>query len=271
MPELPEVETVCRGIEPYLVGCRIQQVVVRQAQLRWPITDNLNTIVAGLTLQSISRRGKYLLLSTSQGTLLIHLGMSGSLRIVNADQPIGKHDHVDIIFTKTLLLRYNDPRRFGAILWTALPINQHPLLKNLGPEPLLPDFTAEYLHTYAKNRKTPIKTMIMDSHVVVGVGNIYANEALFLAGLHPNRLAGTIDLACFVRLVECIRLVLSNAIQQGGTTLRDFVNENGKPGYFQQQLRVYGRAGLPCIQCQQRLEEIRLSNRSTVFCSNCQH
>jgi formamidopyrimidine-DNA glycosylase len=270
MPELPEVETVCRGVAPHIVGRSIQQVFVRQPRLRWPVTDNLNHILTGLTIQSVTRRAKYLLFQTSAGTLLVHLGMSGSLRVVTSQQDIKTHDHIDFVFTKDVIMRYNDPRRFGAVLWTSAPIAEHPLLKDLGPEPLLEDFNGELLYARAKNRKVPIKSMIMDSHVVVGVGNIYANEALFLAGIHPCRAAGDIDLAAYQKLAECIRMVLANAIEQGGTTLRDFVNEVGKPGYFQQQLRVYGRAGLPCVQCQQPLEETRLSNRSTVFCVECQ-
>lgn len=270
MPELPEVETVCRGVAPHITGRIIQQVIVRQPKLRWPVPDQLNESVSGLMIQSVQRRAKYLLFTTQQGTLLIHLGMSGSLRIVTRQQEIKTHDHIDFVFGENVIMRYNDPRRFGAVLWTTESINTHPLLKDLGPEPLLADFSGEYLHTRAKNRKVPIKSFIMDSHVVVGVGNIYANEALFMAGIHPLRHAGVVTLAEYEKLAACIRHALASAIEQGGTTLRDFVNEAGKPGYFQQQLRVYGRTGLLCRDCQNPLQEVRLSNRSTVFCAVCQ-
>lgn len=270
MPELPEVETVCRGVAPHITGQIIRQVIVRQPRLRWPVPGQLNEWVSGLAIQSVQRRAKYLLFATEKGTLLIHLGMSGSLRIVARQQEIKNHDHIDFVFGENVIMRYNDPRRFGAVLWTTEPIGAHPLLKDLGPEPLLADFSGAYLHAHAKNRKVPVKSFIMDSHVVVGVGNIYANEALFMAGIHPLRPAGTVTLAEYDTLAICIRQALANAIEQGGTTLRDFVNEAGKPGYFQQQLRVYGRTGLSCVQCQQPLQEVRLSNRSTVFCMVCQ-
>ena len=270
MPELPEVETTCRGIAPHIEGQSIKQVIVRQAKLRWPVPDTLNQTLTGLSIQSVSRRAKYLLFSTASGTVLLHLGMSGNLRIMPTGQAAGKHDHVDFIFTNGIVLRFNDPRRFGAVLWTTEAPSEHSLLKDLGPEPLLPDFSGELLYALSKNRKTAVKSFIMDSHIVVGVGNIYANEALFMAGILPTRQAGKISLVRYQKLAECIRIVLRQAIQQGGTTLRDFVNEAGKPGYFQQQLRVYGRAGLSCVGCNQPLTEIRIANRSTVFCANCQ-
>lgn len=270
MPELPEVETTRRGIMPAIQGRLIQQIIVRQPRLRWPVPESLSESLKWQTVLSVERRAKYLLLRTEQGTLIVHLGMSGSLRILTEGQPYGKHDHVDLIFTDRTLLRFNDPRRFGAVLWTAEPVAEHPLLKDLGPEPLTADFDGSQLYTWAKNRKTPIKSFIMDSHIVVGVGNIYANEALFSAGILPTRHAGKISLARYRRLAECIRLVLDDAIRQGGTTLRDFVNEAGKPGYFKQQLKVYGRAGLPCPLCGESLTETRLSGRSTVFCKHCQ-
>ena len=270
MPELPEVETTCRGIAPHIEGQTVKQVIIRQPQLRWPVPEALDRILTGLSIQSVSRRAKYLLLTTSAGTMLVHLGMSGSLRIISNGQNAGKHDHIDFIFNDGTVLRFNDPRRFGAVLWTSAPVAEHQLLKDLGPEPLLPDFNGELLYSLSRNRKVPVKSFIMDSHIVVGVGNIYANEALFMAGIRPSRQAGKISLARYQKLVECIRVVLQHSIDQGGTTLRDFVNEAGKPGYFKQQLRVYGRKGLPCVQCQQPLTEIRLANRSTVFCSDCQ-
>jgi formamidopyrimidine-DNA glycosylase len=271
MPELPEVETTCRGITPHIVGQTIKQVIIRQPQLRWPVPETLNKILSGLEIRSVSRRAKYLLFTTQAGTMLIHLGMSGSLRIVLSGHPPSKHDHIDFIFNNDTVLRFNDTRRFGAVLWTDAPLEQHPLIKDLGPEPLLDDFNGELLYQRANNRKIPVKSFIMDSHVVVGIGNIYANEALFMANILPSRPAGSISLAHYEKLADCIRIILRQAILQGGTTLRDFVNEAGKPGYFQQQLRVYGRANLPCIDCQQSLIEIRMANRSTVFCKTCQH
>ena len=270
MPELPEVETTCRGIAPHIEGQTLKQVIIRQPKLRWPVPDTLPQILTGLSIQSVSRRAKYLLFTTDAGTMLVHLGMSGSLRIITTSQSAGKHDHIDFIFNNDKVLRFNDPRRFGAVLWTSAPIAEHQLLKDLGPEPLLAGFTGELLYTLSRNRKVPVKSFIMDSHIVVGVGNIYANEALFMAGILPSRQAGKISLARYERLAECIRLILQNSIQQGGTTLRDFVNEAGKPGYFKQQLRVYGRKGLPCVDCQHPLNGIRLANRSTVFCHVCQ-
>ncbi|WP_027149769.1 bifunctional DNA-formamidopyrimidine glycosylase/DNA-(apurinic or apyrimidinic site) lyase [Methylobacter tundripaludum] len=270
MPELPEVETTCRGIAPHIEGQIIKQVIIRQPKLRWPVPETLSQTLTGLSIQSVSRRAKYLLFSTTSGTVLLHLGMSGSLRIMSTDQTVGKHDHIDFIFNDGTILRFNDPRRFGAVLWTTEPAEEHQLLKNLGPEPLLPDFNGELLYSLSRNRKIAVKSFIMDSHIVVGVGNIYANEALFMAGIQPTRQAGKVSLARYQKLAECIRVVLQQAIQQGGTTLRDFVNEAGKPGYFQQQLKVYGRAGLPCVGCNQPLTEIRIANRSTVFCGGCQ-
>lgn len=269
MPELPEVETTCRGVAPHISQRTITQVVVRERRLRWSVPEHLPQTLLGLTVQSVSRRGKYLLLATQAGTLLVHLGMSGSLRVLTEPQTPAKHDHIDIVFDD-IILRFNDPRRFGAVLWTTEPVAGHVLLKDLGPEPLESGFSGEWLYNLAKNRKVPVKSFIMDSHHVVGVGNIYANEALFMAGILPTRPAGKIALARYQQLADCIRTVLADAIAQGGTTLRDFVNEAGKPGYFQQQLRVYGRTGLPCRQCGEALTETRLSNRSTVFCRSCQ-
>lgn len=270
MPELPEVETTCKGIAPHIVGLTVKQVIVRQPKLRWPVPETLNQSLTGLCIHAVTRRAKYLLLSTGAGTVLVHLGMSGSLRIMSAEQAIGKHDHIDFVFESGIVLRYNDPRRFGSVLWTTNPVVEHKLLKDLGPEPLLSEFNGELLYRLSKNRKTAVKSFIMDSHIVVGVGNIYANEALFMAGIQPSCQAGNVSLARYQKLAECIQVVLRHAIEQGGTTLRDFVNEAGNPGYFQQQLKVYGRAGLPCVSCHQPLTEIRIANRSTVFCSICQ-
>lgn len=270
MPELPEVETTCRGIAPHIEGQIVKQVIIRQPRLRWPVSDALAQTLTGLSIRSVSRRAKYLLFATQSGTMLVHLGMSGSLRIVTIGQEAGKHDHLDFVFDDETVLRFNDPRRFGAVLWTSAPAIEHPLLKDLGPEPLLADFNGELLYTLSRNRRMPVKSFIMDSHTVVGVGNIYANEALFMAGISPSRHAGKISLARYKTLADSIRRVLQSAIEQGGTTLRNFVNETGRPGYFKQQLRVYGRAGLACVVCRRPLKEIRLANRSTVYCGYCQ-
>ena len=268
MPELPEVETTRRGIAPHLVGRSVKRVVVREPRLRWPVPDHLNRILRGATFTEAGRRAKYLLLDTDRGTLMVHLGMSGSLRIMPADAPPLFHDHVDIILDDGQCLRYHDPRRFGSMHW--LQSLDHPLLNALGPEPLSDDFDGAYLHQLARKRRAPVKQFIMDGHVVVGVGNIYANEALFLSGIHPRRAAGRIARARLDVLADAIKTVLSAAIKQGGTTLRDFVGGDGEPGYFAQRLNVYGRSGQACRNCSEVLKEIRLGGRSTVFCPRCQ-
>ncbi len=269
MPELPEVETTRRGIEPHLVGRSVTSLDVRQPKLRWPVPDHLSQLLPGRAVQSVERRGKYLLIRFDCGELLVHLGMSGSLRVVDKTKSPGKHDHVDLTLNDGKCLRLTDPRRFGAVLWQAEG-ELHELLAHLGPEPLSDQFDADYLIERAKGRKTAIKTFIMDSKVVVGVGNIYANEALFAAGIHPKRAAGQISRARMERLVDEIKRVLAAAIMQGGTTLKDFVGSDGKPGYFKQELNVYGRRGEPCVTCERPLKEIRLGQRSTVYCSHCQ-
>ena len=270
MPELPEVETVMHGLAPQIEGAVIQDVVVRHHQLRWPIPLNLKNCLNGEEVISLTRRGKYLLMNFDKGTLIMHLGMSGSLRIVTNMTPVGRHDHIDIIFSPKKILRYNDPRRFGAMLWTDNDPYQHPLLSSLGVEPLKPDFNHEYLKQRAMNRRIAIKPFIMDSHVVVGIGNIYAAEALFLASIHPAMPAGLLTTKQCHRLVDSIQDTLQSAIIQGGTTLKDFVNIEGKPGYFTQKLNVYGRAGLPCINCQTTLKCVKFGQRNTVFCEYCQ-
>lgn len=270
MPELPEVETARRGIAPHLTGQTATQIVVREPRLRWPVPDQLGTGLRGQVIRAVERRGKYLLLRTQAGTALLHLGMSGSLRILPATTPPRKHDHVDIEFASGSCLRLNDPRRFGALLWTESPPEKHPLLSVLGPEPLGRDFNAAYLHTLGKGRRVPVKTFIMNSHVVVGVGNIYSNEALYQAGIHPARAAGRVSLARYEKLVHAIKVVLTEAIARGGTTLKDFVSSDGQPGYFQQYLRVYGRHRLPCPRCGEPLRTCRLGQRATFFCSRCQ-
>jgi len=270
MPELPEVETSRRGIAPHILQQRVTGVQLRQRQLRWPIPAKIKTLLPGQRINSVERRGKYLLLGTDAGTLIIHLGMSGSLRIVDQNTPPQKHDHVDIEFANHKILRLRDPRRFGAVLWTSRPVEQHKLIKQLGPEPLSDAFNGDYLQHQARGRKVSIKNFIMNSHVVVGVGNIYASEALFLAGINPKRSAARISLARYRLLAECIKDVLTRAIEQGGTTLRDFTGEDGKPGYFQQTLNVYGRAGMPCRQCQLPIKQIRQQQRSSFYCTHCQ-
>ncbi len=270
MPELPEVETTCRGIAPHVEGKRVVDVIVRNGQLRWPVPAQLPQDLKNRTLQSVSRRGKYLLLKFAHGHALVHLGMSGSLRMVEAKSPPEKHDHIDVVFGQGLALRFTDPRRFGAFLWTNEPLEAHKLLAHLGPEPLGEGFDNELLFKRSRKRKQAIKTFIMDSKVVVGVGNIYANEALFMAGIRPTRAAGTLSRASCVLLSEMIRVVLAKAIEQGGTSLKDFVGGDGKPGYFKQELKVYGRGGEPCVNCEKPLKDIQLATRASVYCTACQ-
>jgi formamidopyrimidine-DNA glycosylase len=269
MPELPEVETTRRGVEPHCLGHRVARVIVRDSRLRWPVPDNLEAVLCGQDIVAVERRGKYLLFQTFAGYLLVHLGMSGSLRVVDPAAAPGRHDHIDLLFDDGICLRYHDPRRFGCFLWQT-PGQQHPLLVNLGPEPLSADFDGLALYRLAQRRKGPVKSFIMDGKVVVGVGNIYANEALFLSGIHPARAAGRISLERYHRLAKSIKQVLTSAIEQGGTTLRDFVGGDGKPGYFAQQLYVYGRSGQPCKLCSTTLQERRLGQRSSVYCVTCQ-
>ncbi len=270
MPELPEVETTRRGIEPHIIGQNIKEVVIRQPSLRWPIPIDIGDKLKNQSICSVNRRGKYLLINTEAGNLMIHLGMSGSLRISNAREEIKKHDHVDIVMNNGAILRYHDPRRFGCMLWVGREPHKHVLLEKLGPEPLTSDFNFEALFALSRKRNTPVKSFIMDSHVVVGVGNIYANEALFIAGISPRRKAGKVSKSSYEKLVLAVKTILAEAIEQGGTTLRDFIGGDGKPGYFKQSLRVYGRGGEPCVNCAKELKEIRLGQRSTVYCTNCQ-
>lgn len=270
MPELPEVETSRRGIDPHVSGQTVVASQVRQIRLRWPVSPQITTVLPGQRITHTARRGKYLLLHTDKGCLIIHLGMSGSVRMVNSDEPVRKHDHIDLTLGNGLILRYHDPRRFGAMLWTDTDPYSHPLLCDLGPEPLSDEFDGNYLFRRSRDRKVPIKSFIMDSHVVVGVGNIYANEALFLSGIRPQGEAGSLSRARCQRLATQIRAVIARAIEVGGTTLRDFVGGDGQPGYFKQSLHVYGRGGQPCHTCGSKLQEIRLGQRSTVFCLRCQ-
>ncbi|MCB1810944.1 MAG: bifunctional DNA-formamidopyrimidine glycosylase/DNA-(apurinic or apyrimidinic site) lyase [Candidatus Competibacteraceae bacterium] len=271
MPELPEVETTRRGISPFLVGQTVQTVTIRQRQLRWPIPAELDNALPGQIITAVNRRAKYVLLQTAAGTALVHLGMSGSLRITDCDTAWKKHDHVSIELNNGRCLRLHDPRRFGALLWTSAPVEQHPLLRKLGPEPLGNNFNGPYLYDLSRQRRTPVKLFIMDGTVVVGAGNIYASEALFMAGIDPRRTAGRISLARYEKLATAIRQVLQEAIAQGGTTLRDFVGGQGEPGYFKQYLRVYDRQGEPCRSCQTPIRQIRLGQRSSYYCPHCQH
>lgn len=269
MPELPEVETTRRGVEPWALGQRVAAVEVHEPRLRWPVPADLPERLVGQEILAVERRAKYLLFRTAAGSLLLHLGMSGSLRVIRDGAPRRLHDHVDILLASGDRLRYNDPRRFGCLLWLG-PGEQHPLLGSLGPEPLSPAFSGGHLYRLSRGRRAAIKPFIMDNAVVVGVGNIYASEALFLAGIRPDRAAGRVSLQRYQRLAEHIREVLAAAIQQGGTTLRDFVGSDGNPGYFAQQLFVYGRAGQACKRCGGLLRERRLGQRSSVFCVTCQ-
>ncbi|HEY0719630.1 MAG TPA: bifunctional DNA-formamidopyrimidine glycosylase/DNA-(apurinic or apyrimidinic site) lyase [Gammaproteobacteria bacterium] len=270
MPELPEVETTRRGIAPHVVHHTIKQIVVRHHQLRWPVPPALVREAKGQRIEACERRAKYLLLRTLQGTIIVHLGMSGSLRLIDAKSPAAKHDHLDIVLDSGQALRLTDPRRFGAVLWTHDDPLQHELLRDLGPEPLGKTFNGEYLFQRSRGRTVSVKQFIMDSKVVVGVGNIYASEALFLARIHPSRKAGSLSKARCTALAAAIREVLSAAIVQGGTTLRDFVGGDGKPGYFAQQLNVYGRTGEACPVCGGAIKQITQGQRSTYYCPKCQ-
>ncbi len=269
MPELPEVETTRRGIAPYLEGQCVTQVRIHNGSLRWPVPAELAGALTRGPIQSVDRRGKYLLFNTDQGSAIVHLGMSGSLRLCQPETPRRTHDHVELALTSGWVLRFNDPRRFGAWLW-ASDARQHPLLRNLGPEPLDETFTGDLLYQLSRGRRAAVKAFIMDHHIVVGVGNIYASEALFMAGIHPTRPAGRVGRERYRRLAAAIRQVLGAAIEQGGTTLRDFINGHGEPGYFRQSLNVYGRAGETCHQCGTTLRARRIAQRSTVFCVHCQ-
>ncbi len=269
MPELPEVETTLRGVLPHLAGKTVRELIVAQRRLRWPVPDELAEI-EGQVVLSGTRRGKYLLFATNRGTLLIHLGMSGNLRILPPSTPWRKHDHLAFLLDSGMELRFHDPRRFGTVLWLREDPLAHPLLRELGPEPLEADFTARHLHDLSRRRSTAMKHFIMDSHVVVGVGNIYACESLFMAGIRPTLAAGKVSLPRYERLAAAIREVLAASIAMGGTTLRDFLNENGEPGYFAQTLRVYDRAGEACPACGSPVKRLVQAGRSTFFCARCQ-
>ncbi|EGT3587328.1 bifunctional DNA-formamidopyrimidine glycosylase/DNA-(apurinic or apyrimidinic site) lyase [Proteus mirabilis] len=269
MPELPEVETSRRGIEPHLVGNILHYAIVRNSKLRWPVSEKIKTLLDEPIL-SVKRRAKYLLIELNQGWIIVHLGMSGSVRILPEEQPEEKHDHIDLVFRDGKVLRYTDPRRFGAWLWCE-DLATCSVLAHLGPEPLSAQFNAQYLYQQSKNKKIAIKPWLMDNKLVVGVGNIYANEALFSSGIMPDRKASSLtEQECDV-LVNAIKTVLTRSIEQGGTTLKDFLQSDGKPGYFAQELFVYGRKDKACLICGHTIESIKQGQRSTFFCRHCQH
>ena len=271
MPELPEVEVTRRGIAPALIGSRVSGGIARAARLRYPLAPELPQWLKGKTLLGVERRGKYLLLDFGTGSLLIHLGMSGSLRLLPRGTPPQKHDHFDLEFGDQLL-RLRDPRRFGAVLWLAPNpvLHLHPLLAPLGIEPLSEEFTASWLHAETRGRNAAIKQLLMDSHLVVGIGNIYASESLFRAGIDPRTAAGRIALKRYERLVPAIRATLEAAIDAGGSSLRDFIHSDGSSGYFQQQYFVYGRTAEPCRICGGRIRSLRQGQRATFYCPRCQ-
>lgn len=270
MPELPEVETTCRGLAPHVCGRRIVAVRIRDGRLRWPVSPSVATQSCKQLIHSVTRRAKYLLINLDHGTIIIHLGMSGSLRLASGNEAPRPHDHLEVELDNGQILRLHDPRRFGSVHFTKADPMQHRLLASLGVEPLSDSFSAHLLKQCAGVRRVAVKNFIMDSKVVVGVGNIYASESLFLAGIHPNRAAGRIALQRYEGLVRAIRDVLSMAISQGGTTLRDFVNGVGEPGYFAQSLRVYGRAKQPCSICDTPITSRVIAQRNTFFCTHCQ-
>lgn len=269
MPELPEVETTRRGIAPFLAGRRVLGVEVREPRLRWPVAPEIGTLLPGATIDSVARRAKYLLVATARGSALLHLGMSGVLRVVQAGTPTARHDHVDWRLDSGLLLRFSDPRRFGCMLWQA-PGAIHPLLAGLGPEPLSAAFDGGVLWQAACGRRAPIKALLMDARVVVGVGNIYASEALFAAGIDPCRAASRISRERLARLAQAVKDVLARAIAAGGTSMRDFLHPDGRPGYFLQELMVYGRVGEPCRRCGTAIRSAVIGQRSTFWCPRCQ-
>jgi formamidopyrimidine-DNA glycosylase len=271
MPELPEVETTCRSIGAWALGRRIASVIRRRPNLRLPIPEDLENRLRNQSLQEVFRRAKYILLRFDRDTLLIHLGMSGSLRRAEVQTPLKTHDHVDFVFEGgEVILRYHDPRRFGIITWAGEPHQNHPLLVNLGIEPLDQAFNGTWLYQATRGRETDIKLFIMDAHRVVGVGNIYASEALFRAGIHPAVKSGRLSRQRCDRLCQSIRETLKEALRSGGSTLRDYVDGTGNPGAFQLELRVYGRTALPCLRCSSTIRQIKQGQRSTFYCPNCQ-
>jgi formamidopyrimidine-DNA glycosylase len=274
MPELPEVETTRRGLAPHVEGRRVLRVVLRRPDLRWPIPPEVSGLLPGERIEAVRRRAKYLLLDTAAGSALLHLGMSGSLRVLPADTPVREHDHVDLVLAHARtgpaqVLRYNDPRRFGCLLWQP-PGEVHPLLRGLGPEPLADAFDGDYLFARSRGRRAPVKAFLMDQRIVVGVGNIYAAEALHAAGISPLRAAGRVSRERYRVLADAVRRILDHAIRRGGTTLRDFLAPDGAPGYFEQELSAYGRGGAPCPRCGRPLRQAAIGQRTTVWCGACQ-
>jgi formamidopyrimidine-DNA glycosylase len=289
MPELPEVETTRRGLAPHVEGRRVAAVTLRRPDLRWPIPPEVSALLPGQRIEAVRRRAKYLLLDTAAGSALLHLGMSGSLRVLPADTPVGTHDHVDLALDaagrgRGRVLRFTDPRRFGCLLWQP-PGTTHALLRGLGPEPLAQDpdgsvlegaagngaaFNGDYLFARSRGRKAPVKAFLMDQRIVVGVGNIYAAEALFAAGISPLRAAGRVSRERYRLLADAVQAILAHAIERGGTTLRDFIAPDGAPGYFEQELSAYGRGGAPCPNCGRPLKQAWIGQRATVWCGHCQ-
>jgi len=268
MPELPEVETTRRGLAPFIEGYKLVAFSIHQSRLRWPV--EIPESLLGQTVRRLRRRGKYLLAEFDAGALILHLGMSGSLRFVARDGILLTHDHLEFDFGSEKVLRFNDPRRFGCVLWQQGDGENHPLLASLGPEPLENEFSGDQLFARSRGRRVAVKVFLMNAKVVTGVGNIYANESLFLAGVRPTRMAGTIPRHRWEHVARAVRKVLADSINLGGTTLRDFINPEGRPGYFRQQLRVYDRGGEPCIQCGTPLTAVVLGGRSTFYCHACQ-
>jgi len=274
MPELPEVETTRAGLAPHLVGRRVVAATLRRPDLRWPIAAEIHGLLPGQRIDAVRRRAKYLLIDTAAGSALLHLGMSGSLRVLPGDAPVRDHDHVDLLLDSTQVLRFNDPRRFGCLLWQP-PGETHPLLAALGPEPLSEGcdgaaFTGDYLFALSRGRSVAVKSFLMDQKVVVGVGNIYVAEALFAAGISPLRAAGKVSRERYARLAEAVKAILAHAIARGGTTLRDFISPDGAPGYFEQELSAYGRGGEACLRCGRALKQALIGQRATVWCGHCQ-
>jgi formamidopyrimidine-DNA glycosylase len=273
MPELPEVETTRRGLMPHVEGRIVQGVTLRRPDLRWPIPPEIPSLLPGQRIDAVRRRAKYLLLDTAVGSALLHLGMSGSLRVLPAATPLDAHDHVDIALAGRggveRVLRFNDPRRFGCLLWQA-PGEVHALLRDLGPEPLSDAFDGDYLFFRSRGRSAPVKSFLMDQRVVVGVGNIYAAEALFAAGISPLRAAGKVSRERYALLADAVKCILAHAIERGGTTLRDFISPDGAPGYFELELAAYGRGGQPCPRCGRPMKEAAIGQRTTVWCGHCQ-
>ncbi len=270
MPELPEVETTLRGISPHIDQQTVTKVLIHNSSLRWPVDTALPTLLKNQKLEHLLRRGKYLILIFKKGSLLLHLGMSGSLRVLDKNEPLQKHDHVELFFNNKKVLRLRDPRRFGSVLWTTEPWGKHKLISKLGPEPLTKNFDEKHLFEQSRKKTVAVKSFIMNGHIVVGVGNIYASEALFIAGINPNKAAGKVSKKSYIALTAAIKTILSKAIKSGGTTLKDFSSPDGSPGYFVQQLNVYGKKSEPCPQCKKPIMQKIINQRATYYCTTCQ-